>query len=293
MTTEVLIEKVRAKHGPLDTKTEQILVTAMNIFREIETPKARTMPKQPEDKFISENITLEEYKALPREEKRRYLDEAEEVNQRWVNNQLNRLNAKWIMVIDGQVVLHGVKLDDYPEDEDFIALCEKTGKYPFVFFSWRVFAIEERATAWHRTHELGDAYPALPIAVIGDGNRLETEADLDTGAIDFYCALSLLEAHGIVKIQPTDHERTSRHLSRPFFYFTKRVELVLSDDAGTFRTVRKIVFCVENWQTSPFTAINPARTCLIGRGVLRELRPRLTLDFEADQTMVLFRRAGS
>jgi hypothetical protein len=183
MTTEVLIQKVRDELGVLDERSEQFVATLKKVLQgDGETSK----PQPSQEKFVSRNITLEEYEALPRLEKRRYHDEAEKLNQRWVENQLNSLQAKWIMVADGQVVLHGATLDGYPEDEEFLALCAKTGKYPFLFVSPRVFAIEEHATLWHQTNEPGDAYPAVTIALKGNNNRFETEADLDTGAVDCF-----------------------------------------------------------------------------------------------------------
>jgi len=118
------------------------------------------------------------------------------------------------MVIDGQVVLHGTTLDTYPEDENFLALCEKTGKYPFVFINPRVFDIEERPAVWHKTNEPDDDYPALPIAIWGNNKCFEADADLDTGAVDCYCALELLTAKGVVNIHSKDVEYLSEHLSR-------------------------------------------------------------------------------
>lgn len=288
MTTETLMQKVREEVGELDENGEQLLATFKKI---LQGAAETTMPKSSEDGFISRNITPEEYESLPRIEKRHYLAEAEKLNKRWIENQLNRLNAKWIVVIDGQVVMHGVTLDTYPEDEDFLALYEKTGQFPFVFINPRVFDIEERPTVWHKTRELDDAYPALSIAVLSKNKRFDTEADLDTGAMDCYCSLELLAANGVVKVHSKEFEYTSEHLSRPFIYFIKPLWLELIDDAGTSRKWRTSIFCVADWKLSPFTAINPNRTFLLGRSVLFNLRPRIILDFDARLTAVEFKQA--
>jgi hypothetical protein len=132
------------------------------------------------------------------------------------------LNAKWIVVVDGQVLMHGSTLDSYPEDEDFFALCEKTGRFPFVFISPRVFDIEERPTVWHKT---------------------------------------------------------------------KWLELI--DEVGTSHKWRTAIICVANWKRSPFTSINPSRTFLLGRGVLFNLRPRITPDFDARLTEVKFKATAA
>jgi hypothetical protein len=287
MTTETLIQKVRDEVGTLDANGEQLLIKAMKILQ----GAGDTIKPQPaEEHFVSQNITPEEYEALPRAERRHYQDEAEELNQRWVENQLKRYNAKWIMVIDGQVVMHGATLDDYPEEEDFLALCEKTGKYPFVFLSPSVFAIEESSTSWHLTKDAGDAYPALAMTISGNNRRLETEADLDTGASDCYCDLELLTANRVVKLYSNNFEKTSRHLSQPFIYFTKQLSLEIRDKTRASRQWRTTVICVDDWQNSPFIAINPKRTFLLGRRVLFKLRPRIILDFDARLTEVEFKQ---
>jgi hypothetical protein len=164
---EVLIQKVRDELGELDERSEQFVATLKKVLQDTESASRR----QPSPAtFVSRNIAPEEYEALPRAEKRRYHDETEKLNQRWVENQLNRLQAKWLMVVDGQVVMHGATLDSYPDDEEFLALCEKTGKYPFLFVRSRVFAIEEHATLWHNTNEPGDAYPAITIGLTGNNS---------------------------------------------------------------------------------------------------------------------------
>lgn len=209
MTTETLIEKVRKELGTLDVPVEQAIAATIKIMQSV---KAAPAPSFSEEKFVGRNITLKEYAELPLEEKSRYHDEAEEINQRWVEAQLQKHNAKWIMVIDGQVVKYGATMKNFPNHEELVALCNSTGKYPFVFFNPRVFAIEELATSWHSTKEPNDAYPALSISLLGNNNHVETEADLDTGAIDCYAPLDLLQTNGIVKIQSEDVVRVSRHL---------------------------------------------------------------------------------
>lgn len=291
MTTETLITKVREKLGTLDKNGEQILSTVLDVFKEVEA--LPLLPKTSKESFVSQNITLREYKILSPAKKERYLREAEKLNQDWIENQFRKLKANWIMVVDGQIVLFGAKLKDYPEHNDFLALCRRTGKYPFVFINQRALAVEEHATAWHETYEPGDAYPALSVTVSGNNKYFDTEADLDTGAADCYGALELLTAKGIIKTQPDEARLTSQHLNKQYVYFIKHLWLELVDTTGTKQQCRAMVVCVSNWLNSPFTSINPARTFLLGRSVLLELRPRLILDFANRCTEVQFAKAGS
>jgi hypothetical protein len=250
-------------------------------------------PPPAEEKFAGRNITLEEYKTLPREEKRRYHDEAEKLNWHWVENQLNRLNAKWLMVVDGKVVSHGSTLKNFPDRQELVGLCKRTGKYPFAFFSPSMFAIEELPTPWHTTRDVKDAYPAVSITLSGNNNRVETRADLDTGSADCYASLRFLTLSGVVKVESEDIERSAKHLGRSFFYFAIPVWIELTDSTGKNNKCQTAIACVDDWHESPFTAINPNRSFLLGRSVLLELQPRLVLDFAAKRTEVQFAETTS
>jgi len=286
MTTETLIKKVHEKVGVMDEYGKQLLSAAMEILQS-DDENVKLPPS--DESFVSQNISMEEYVALPSPERSRYQSDAEERNRSWIEKQFKNLDANWIMVIDGQVVKHGATLDDYPEDEEIYALQEKTGKCPFVFFSSFLLAIEENVTTWHKTNRRGDAYPALSLTISGNNKQFATEADLDTGAVGCYCALDLLQAKGIIKILPKDIQQISQHLSQPFVYFTKQAWLELVDENGAGRRLRTSLICVNDWPNSPFTTINPNRTFLLGRNVLLNLRPRIVLDFDALLSEVEFK----
>ncbi len=287
MTTETLIQKVRTKLGKLDDNGEHIVAAALEVLKEADGQRPNLTREAAS--FSSSNISMEEYEALPSHEKLRYQDEAEELNQEWARKQLSERNAKWLLVVDGQVVSYGKDLDDYPEDAEFFALCQKVGKYPFIFFSPAVFAIEESATLWHATDDSADAYPALALKISENNAALETEADLDTGAIECYCSAELLIEHKIILPDTKRFLKTSRHLSQPYAYFSSRLWLDLLDQNGVTRRWRTTMICVTDWQRSPFVTINPRRTFLLGRKLLLNLRPRVLLDFDARQSEVQFK----
>ena len=285
MTTEKLIQKVREELGMLDTKGEQIVATALRV---LQGSDKEHVPQRPEDDFVSRNISMEEYRALSHLERRRYQSDAEKINRRWIDKQFKSLGANWIMVIDGNVVKYGSTLDNYPGDEELRNLRQQTGKCPFVFLSKFLLTIEEHQTQWHHTNEPADSYPALSVTVLGQSNLFETEADLDTGAVECYGDLDRLVDRGVINIDPDDIEHNSSHLSQPV-YLTKEVRIDLVDKLGVSHSYRTAMICVSEWQNSPFTVINPDRTLLLGRRVLLRLRPRITLDFDLRLTEVEFR----
>lgn len=291
MTTETVIQRVRSKLGQLDGNGEQIVAAALEVLKEAGSARPAFMPEA--ESFLSSNISMAEYETLPQNEKLHYQDEAEKLNQEWVRQQLEKYQAKWLMVVDGQAVSHGKDLDDYPEDLDFFALCERLGKYPFIFFSPSVFVIEESITQWHDTDDPADAYPALAIKISENNTALATEADLDTGAVECYCSAELLLKHNVILPDTKRFLKTSRHLSQPYAYFSLRLWVELLDQNGESRRRRTTMICVADWKNSPFVAINPRRTFLLGRKLLLHLRPRVTLDFDARPSEVQFKEQVS
>ncbi len=80
------------------------------------------------------------------------------------------------------------------------------------------------------------------------------------------------------------------HLGRSFDYVTKSIWMELRDKNGQSRQERVYGICVENWRNSPFVAINPNRTALVGRGMMLKLQPMVGLDFANRQTEVEYRQ---
>lgn len=136
MTTEALIQKVREELGTLDENGERVLKTTLQILQEsADNPIASS----PTLNFVSQNISMVQFRKLDRDGRRRYLSDAEKMNRHWIERQFKRLGATWLMVIDGQVIKHGATLRSYPGDEGIRQIQQTSGKCPFVFisdFSW-------------------------------------------------------------------------------------------------------------------------------------------------------------
>jgi len=77
------------------------------------------------------------------------------------------------------------------------------------------------------------------------------------------------------------------HLSQRFAYVAKWLQVELSPNSGAARNLLARIFCVSNWNLSPFVALNPNRTALIGRDILLELKPQVLLDFAKRQTEIV------
>ncbi|MCI0697915.1 hypothetical protein L0337_38685 [candidate division KSB1 bacterium] len=283
VTQEVVLEKVRQRLGSLDTKAEQAVAEVIAILNE----SRQTLPQQ-EDEFVSANVSVAQYVAWSPEERFQYLDNAEKANARWVEQQLQKLNAAWLMVIDGQVVAHDADFQNLLKVHEFKALCQKyNGKYPFVFFHPKLFMIEE-TTAWHATKEPDDAYPTVVVKLRGERSEATLVADFDTGAAHAYIDLNFLLQRGLLTIETEDYARRSEHLSQSFSFFAKPLWFSVQDQSGKLKEVEFFACCIKEWRTSPFVAINPNRTALLGRGLFHKLAPIVHLDFAARQTEIEF-----
>jgi len=289
MITETVLKQVRDRLGPLNGQAEQAVAEAVEIIRQMSE-----QPSSPitEDSFKGENVSLEEYLSWSDDQQEQYQSDAEEANIKWVEEKMRKLNAMWLIVIDGEIVASGPALRTFPPDEEFDALCEKIGKYPFVFFSPRLFFIEE-TTAWHSTTDPGDAYPTIQINLKTNAAEIELEADFDTGASDTYLDLGLLVQRGVITIAPMRTKKRSSHLGQNFSYITKAIWLEVKDKTGQRRQTRIIAVFVKNWRNSPFVVVNPNRTALVGRGTMLQLQPRVLLDFAVRQTEVEYPTATS
>jgi len=289
--TETVLRQVRDRLGPLSGEAEQAVTEALEIVRRMNgAPFSPPVDQEAKScDFKSENVSLEVYESWSDDQQLRYLTEAKKANADWIEKKLQELEAVWLIVSDGKIIAYGPALQTFPHEEEFDELCEKIGKFPFVIFSPRLFFIEE-TVSWHSTKMSGDAYPTVLINVKTDGAETELEADFDTGALDTYFDLDLLMQRGVVKAKKRKIYDESSHLGKNYKYIAKSIRLELKDKNGQHRRTQILAACVKNWNNSPFVAINPKRTALVGRNTMLQLQPVVLLDFANRQTEVEYRQ---
>jgi hypothetical protein len=285
ITQEAVLERVRQRLGELDAKAEQAVAHALAVLDE--SRKGKPPEQATADEFVSANVSLAQYEAWSSEERFQYLKNAKKVNAGWIKKRFAALGAAWLMVIDGKVIVHGASIQQLPKEQEFDALCEKHGKYPFVFFSPRNFMIEETST-WHTTIEPDDAYPTVPIKLRGARRSLDMVADFDTGAHDAYFDFDLLLQNRLLKQGSRDYEDESVHLGQSFRFTAKPLRLSLKDKTGKAKEIGIFAFCIKNWADSPFVAINPNRSALVGRALFFKLGTIIHLNFVNHLTEIGF-----
>jgi len=257
-----------------------------NLLRPYVEEALPASPRRPE--FQGEHITLQEYEALPDEEKARYLESARERNVEWLERIFQTRRAAWLMVIDGQVRRSGHSLQDYPSPEEFFAICRQEGKYPFVFLHPAATAVEEASTPWHTTSLPGDRYPALTVHLVAGQAVASVDADLDTGAWEVYMDMDWLQANRVAQVPAGLPRWQGLHLGRTFTYTLLPISIEVVDEGGVRRWEQRPILGVWNWAQSPFVQINPARRALIGRGPFLRWGCILSLDFRKRITEVYF-----
>ncbi len=190
MTREELLHELEKRVGPLDEKARAAVDAALDLVSQQETPDATHMSETPTAGrqavvFQGENPPFEEAARMSPEERQQALNELEERNRDWLQQKCQELGAGWLLVVDGQVMVHGATLDNYPTDEELLNLCQRTGKLPLLFIQDQLLAIEE-ATPWSPTVYSGDFYPTLSLRFRSRNTTAESMADFDTGAIEVY-----------------------------------------------------------------------------------------------------------
>ena len=271
MVDEILAE-VEKRMGALDERTKQAVTLALQLAEQHGLPK-----------WQGENPTWDEWQRMSEEERQAVMDELEQRNRVWLEWMRRTLQAEWLLVVDGKIVRYGASWNDYPSDDALEALIQQLGKVPLLFAADPL--IEE--TAWSPTRYPEDFYPTLSVTFQGlAGQRITLVADFDTGSRHTFADADLLQRQGIIALPLTTLWAVGWHLNRPFRYTPKSLIVILTAADGTQKTSSQTILCVRNWQQSPFVAVNPNRTALVGRSLCLATQVKITLDFAQQVTSV-------
>jgi hypothetical protein len=164
MIASNILEKVEQEMGPLDPRAREAVLRGL----ELAWPKGEVA--RPALAWQGENPSYAEAERLSLGERSRQMEELEAQNQTWLERKCEELGASWLIVVDGEVLTYGATLAGYVTDDALQEWCEQTGKLPLVYEHPRSLAIEE-SVSWHATVYPQDAYPALGLTLVGNGNR--------------------------------------------------------------------------------------------------------------------------
>lgn len=236
-------------------------------------------------------ISFNDYLAMPRGEREAIDIEAYEKYANWIEQELNRHDARWILVCGGKVIESGPTLQSYPRAQKLQDAGAQYGLIPFVFL--RGPMIEESIWAVLPYH---DSYPSLPIIVAAENESplnfkskglVIEDADLDTGATDVMLDYEQLSANGIIPDQVIEKLHVHSHLNREFYYYSRWVRIGVLTETDEIISGVIEVLCVRDWKKSPLRVVNKSRQALVGRKLLYELPLRIELDGRKRITQIL------
>lgn len=235
-------------------------------------------------KFVGENAPFDPNRNLSLEERIAVKRLLKADNREWLLQKFRDLKAAWLMVVDGKVIASGKKFSDYPEPEQILEVCHRTGKFPFLFINEDVLAIEESSSAWHSTVDPDDFYPTIKVKFRTHTGAATVVADFDTGASAIFVDYVFLVKQNVIQLKAQEEGESAQHLNQTFGYLPRKVtvEIVLASGEVCSRELN--IACVVAWENSPFVKINPKRTALVGRKVFLLLKPRILLDFEKQES---------
>lgn len=275
MTDVDIVAEVERRLWPLDERAKEAVKVAVELARQTDRPA--------EPKWQGENPTVEEALKLDEVERILLMDKLSDRNADWLERKRLELGARWMLVVDGEILVHGETWDNYPSDEEIEQLCYRSGR--MLLLHTAPLLIEERSH-WHTTIYRSDPYPTLPVTFSGRRRQANIVADFDTGSPDVCVDADLLANRGVIRILPFTPWRRANHLGEAFWFTAKDVEVGLAAESGGQRTAVHRVMCIRDWAQSPFVSVNPSRSALVGRDLCHKLQPTVALNFARHETIV-------
>jgi hypothetical protein len=280
VTTEELVERYVERVQPL----------LRQKLSELVKPQARILTGP--DLF---RVSFAEFASLDEEDQEELRGAVLRRYGRWVDAELERRQAAWILVVGGEVVSCGTGLDSLPNKSDAYRLGQQKGRAPFLFTQEPL--IEEASspspTSIWSPLAPDDSYPTLPVlvshshlpdaALVPQG--LSLSADLDTGSPAVFLSREDVRGCGVDLdiLMPL----TRFHLGRPYHYVVPTMKIAVPTQVGALPSGVFQVYAVKDWSNSPMTLVNPQRRALVGRNVLLRLGLEINLNGQSRSTTVL------
>jgi hypothetical protein len=115
------------------------------------------------------------------------------------------------------------------------------------------------------------------------------EADFDSGSCHSFFSLQELENNKWFKIDIyLDFPHVAEYRGEEYLYYIKNMYVRIEDENKKSNSAKMHCFAVQNWRFSPFCALNPNRTALVGRDILRKFPLRIVLDSGKRTTTVFY-----
>jgi hypothetical protein len=242
------------------------------------------------------DLSFEEFEKLSEVEQSELRWQAFSLNKPWIDEQLQKHDAEWIVVVGGKVEKFSSTLDDLPTKSEIRKLGRGNGMTPFLFI--REPLIEESASVFNAHSQWvglkkSDFYPTIKMAISplnNDEHDLESTCDWLTADLDTGSPASMVRETDITRMGinlDNEEETWAVHLGQRYRYVTPQVQIAIQSESqglkiGVFRP--RVVY---DWATGPFVQINPNRTALVGRNLLLQLGIDILLKGTERKTIIV------
>jgi hypothetical protein len=159
MSTATILEDIKADLDRVDAESllsireiiDQSLGKVSALAAGSEAARAdRAAVSRRQLEFIGKNLLPEEYQRLSLEERGELQWRLKQLNHEWLQKQFSKLDAAWVVVIDGKVFAPGKTLENKPMSPQILKICQRTGKFPFIFSNDKFIAVAENVSAWQK-----------------------------------------------------------------------------------------------------------------------------------------------
>jgi hypothetical protein len=224
-----------------------------------------------EDPF---SFPLARFQALSDDEKAELVRRADRIARDRVDHELEARKAAWLVLVGNEVVLASGDPQAIPTAEDVLLLGAPKGLVAYLFEAPLIEEVPGPVSSWTA---LGghDRYPTIRLTIEGT----TIVADLDTGSHGTLLDADLAPVSGGTWF-------SGKHLGSSFLWSPARVDVEIV--SGNGKTVQRALAVrrVRDWKASPFVRINPQRTALVGRDLLRAFSLSLILRSSEAETEI-------
>jgi len=257
------------------------------LDRSLETPAEKNPFAMP----------FEEFEKLSRTEQSEIRRQVFSRNRTWINEQLQKHRAEWIVVVGGIVEKFSSTITDVPRKDALKKMGREKGLTPFLFI--REPQIEESAvtlnsqTSWNELAQ-NNLYPTIGIAIASvdetqpniETTGIRLAADFDTGSPIIIVRDIDVERIG-VNLDDDYEEAWAVHLGKEYRYVTPEVQIAVFSESQGLKSGIFYPRAIYDWATGPFVLINPNRAALVGRNLLLQLGLDVLLKGTERKTMVM------
>ncbi len=226
-------------------------------------------------------LPFDDYLAMTREERDAIALRAYQTLGAWIDAELEKRNAEWMLVCGGQVIESSPTLRNYPSREKLMQIGRQRRLVPFVFV--REPLIEE--SGWSALAR-DDFYPTIRLTVAAPSAMvehlpaagIEITADFDSGSPNLLVDYDQMLSQQIVDYQPIDLAHFRSHLGQAYRFHVLPLLIGVRSEDGVVTAREFQALCVLDWRQTPLCLINTNREALAGRNLLIEFPLRLELD---------------